>query len=428
MGKERELAGKYLEEKRYEESEKIYFKLWNDSVNDKWLSWEYAKTLKGLGNFDKAIKVCKTFYKKDNSFKYVNDLLSWCLYEKYIINMNDINDTKEMLNVEKIGRFIISIVDNNKNTPYEIIIFKFLKKYKKPFNAIKLKEWLQYIEPDKLSDTPFKFNDNKGKSREYASKREEYYYLKCKSLYILSDYAGCIKECDEALQNIATFHFDYNIWIRRFKALSTAELGDKLKAIKILKSILHDKEHWIIYFNIFEMYVSLKMYDNGLVYAYKAALMDGDKDVKVVLFEKIGDVLLQQENKDIALRHYILSKEIRMKKNWNIGNNLMRVIDSLKVTTNVNNLSYSHLRDYWIKETIKSKKRESGTIVKVIANGKSGFIKNERNSYFFKKVSILNNNKNFYEGLRVTFSIVDSFDNKKGIKSKEAIDIILGVE
>lgn len=428
MDEERELARKYLEEKKYEEAEKIYFKLWNDSLNDKWLSWEYAKTLKGIGNLNRAIEVCKTFYKKDYSFKYINDLLAWCLYEKYIMNMNNINDIKEMLSIEQIGKFIVSIVDNDKNTPYERTVFKFLKKYKNPFNAIKLKEWLEYIDSGKLSDIPFKFKDNKGKARECASNKEEYYYLKCKTLYKLSDYSECIKVCDEALNNIENFHFDYNIWIKRFKALSVGELEDKLSAIGILKNILEDKEHWTIYFDIFEMYSALKMYDEGLIYAYKAALIDGDKDVKVVLFEKIGDALLQQENEEIALRHYILCKEIRERKTWNISDRLIKVIDSLKVHVNINNPSYNYLRNYWIKETIKMKKRKSGTIVKVIANGKTGFIKDEISSYFFRKRSILNNKKNIYEGLKVTFSIVDSFDNKKGLQSKEAIDIVLGDE
>lgn len=424
----REKARKFSKDKNFLEARQIYSKLWSDNIQksciDKWLGWEYAKVLKNIGELDKSISICKAIYEADNEFKYNNDLLSWCLYEKYFKNLTYENINKNPSYFFRLAEFIIKITKQEDILPYENTIWKVVKLYKKPFKAEIVYKWLSKLDVDKLNNMSniIKAND---KDIELASPKEEWFYLMCKSLKELCRYDECIEMCDLAFLSISKFHNDRDVWMYVMKAESLLAIGLKEQAADLLNQLLIKKEHWVLYKTIFKVQVALGNDDEGLISAYSAALSRDPLKGKVNLLYDIGKILEKKKEFKYALMHYNLCKIIKMENSWNVQNELNNSIEKLSDIVNIesNNL-LDELKDYWKKNKIKSSKRLAGIIFKILPPGKAGFIKTDDESYYFKKGSLLSTKVNLQEGTKVTFTLKDSFDSKKGKMTKEAVDIL----
>lgn len=407
----------------------IYEKLWIKDINnnkiDKWLGWEYAFTLKKIGKIDDAISVCKKVYIITKKFKYINDLLSWCLYEKYFKNIKGDKRPNNFGQIISIAKFIINITQQDDNLPYEKVVWKMIKLYKKPFKAYEINIWLNKLNVDLLSNVPIQIKNN-NRIINLASPKESWYYLKSKSLIKLKKYKECNELCDVALNTIKSFHNNYDIWIKRNKAECMAILGNKEEAIKVLKSILTKNKHWSIYQLIFEIEVDMKEYNEGLLYAYFAASTNDPPEKKINLYFLIGNVLQNMGHNKAALMHYLLSKNIREKKKWNVPKSLNDSIANLSKIEKVNNDKlYSRLKEYWAEEKIKLEKRYDGYIINILPNGKAGFIKCCNQNYYFRTSSFNGNKNKLIKNIAVTFSLINSFDRRKQTNSKEAIDVNL---
>ncbi|MBU3102243.1 MULTISPECIES: tetratricopeptide repeat protein [Clostridium] len=226
--------------------------------------------------------------------------------------------------------------------------------------------------------------------------------------------------------NINKFHNDRDVWMQARKAECISLLGDPEAAINLLEQLLVKKDHWTIHKTIFQMKIDLKYYDEGLGHAFMAALTKDPPDKKINLYYKIGQVLEMKKEYKYALMHYVFVKQIRVEKKWNIPSELIQCIDRLSVKDEIktDNL-HMQLRDYWVSQKILISKRFEGFIMKFLPNGKAGFIKVKNNSYYFRTSSILSLKKDVFKDVKVSFSLVDSFDIKKGISTKEAVDILL---
>lgn len=427
MDYNRETAKSLYENGDVEKALQIYKVLWEQQIGksvDCWLGWEYACTFKKAGKIDEAIAICKKVYQENKKFKYINDLLSWCLYEKYLKDIKDTNKPKDISQIVAIANFITHITCQDSKMPYEKSVWKVIKLYKNPFNGTEINFWLDKLNVDLLSEESYCITLN-GKKIELASNKEEWYYLKCKALSNMGHFKECIKLCEIALLSGIKFHNDRDVWIEREKAHSIAATGDKENAVNLLKQLLLKKEHWTIYKEIFQIKAELGNYDEALFNAYTAALTRDPPRVKVNLYFDIGRVLEIKGEYECALMHYLFSKEIRKNEQWNVSEKLQNYINRLEVKHNIitDNL-FEGLKKFWLNEKFKCTKRYKGTIMRLLPNHKAGFIKSNSESYYFRTNSVLNNNY-IKESMVVTFSLIDSIDMKKNVKTKEAIDILL---
>lgn len=424
----RKMAKQLHKDGKNAESKDIYDKLWdecNGKEIDIWLGWEYADTLKKLGYLDRAISICKLVYKKDSTFKYNNDLLSWCLYEKYFKELDIRELPKNSNQLIKIGNFITYIISQDPKLPYEKIIWKIIKMHKNPFNASLIINWLNKLDVNLLSENPIIINVE-SKNVELASSKEEWYYLKSKALNKLCKYKECIKLCDEAISCIKKFHNNRDIWMQKEKAECLAKLGWEEEAINLLKIVLIKNGHWTIYDSLFQIQIELQNYDEGLMNAYIAALSKDPPKIKVKLYYDIGRVLELKAEYKLALMHYLFCKKIRIENRWNVSNDLMSKIKKLSIKEPLDeNKLFVNLKKFWLSEKLKNSERIEGTIFKLMPKGKCGFIKSKNGSFYFKNISILMSKKHLQEGMKVTFSLIDSFDKRKNVNTKEAVDILL---
>ncbi|WP_238907501.1 MULTISPECIES: tetratricopeptide repeat protein [Clostridium] len=424
MNQERIDAKKLFKEKNYTKAVELYVKVWDEDNIDKWVGWEYATSLKNLGNIDEALKVCRILYKYEPTFKYNNDLYSWTLYEKYFKNLDAKEKPKSLNHLLKVADFIVNITNQSDKSPYERTIWRVVKIYKESADLQAMLYWLKKLDVNKLSDICVKVKSN-NKERELASQKEDWFYLMSKCLKEVKEYDECINMCDLALNNINKFHNDRDKWIQMEKAQCMANLGKEEDSIKLLEGILMKKNHWVIHYTIFKIKVKVGDIKGGLASAYAAALSKDPMKLKVNLYYEIGQILENNKSYEYALMHYILSRKVREENEWKVSSQLNEAIDRLKNITAINNMDIEkELNKFWTSGKLEGTEREDGYILRIMPNGRAGFIKTNIENYYFKTSSFLSHKKFIKEGTKVTFSIMDSFDIKKNKDTKEAIDIL----
>ena len=86
----------------------------------------------------------------------------------------------------------------------------------------------------------------------------------------------------------------------------------------------------------------------------------------------------------------------------------------------------NELTSFWKSVRSAGIKYYSGEIVKLLHDGKAGFILNhETKQQHYFSIKDLNVNKKLQQGVFVTFSLAEKLDRKKGVLSLCAIDITI---
>jgi tetratricopeptide (TPR) repeat protein len=410
--------------KDYPAAIEIYKQLWDSNdpqKNDKWLGWEYADSLKKNGQLDEAIRISHQVYAHNQDFKYNNDLHSWCLYEKYFKSLKDqytIGEEKELLDKADL---VIKLVGQNNATPYEHVVFQILKmlKNKTNYSASIILYWLSKINILMISDESYEYTDKSGKKLEIQSRKEAFYSYKTKALFEGKQYVDCIKCCDEALSQIKKFHHDNDIWIKVRKAKSIALTGDLPIAINSLIELQIQKDHWSILMDISLLYFNTGDLTNSLIYALRAALTKDPEQMKINVYDHIGQILEKTGDPINALLHYMFEKKIREDNDWGIPFGLSARIEKLCKSDTKAIPLFSTLKEFWVNGLKALMGTHTGVINNVIGKGQIGFITCENDSIFFKSDSVINNKK-IRQGNKASFCIIDSYDRKKKQKTKEA--------
>lgn len=408
----REKAKGYRELKEYDKAAKLYKKILEESEvknMDKWLGWEYADTLKRLGDIDKSIEICKIIYSYNKSFKYIKNLLAWLLYEKHLkdIKIDSNLNIDELKEICKVGSFILNITVPEISSPYENTIYKIIrildKTNIKSKNDIIIK-WFEKIELESLNREPKKFKLQDQKEIELASSYEELCYIKIKTLYNLKNYNECIINIEGLLNSNIKFHNDRDKWVKRLEYKCKWELGEKEVACEQMALLSRNFNSWVIKYELSKMYIEQLEYDKASYYLALGLLGKEPLEKKKMLLILINDLLKYEESKDELL---LVRECIRL-----INENEFFKLKTLKASLN----------KICIRLINRNKDRREGIVVKTFNDGKSGFIECKNIRYYFKR-------KNSYNGIikvgeKVTFITIKSFDRKKNIDTLEAIEII----
>lgn len=428
----RKKAKTYREKKDYSNALPIYKDLWEIRVDswNKWLGWEYADTLKKLNQIDEAIAICREVYLYNKDFKYNNDLLCWCLYEKYFKSYIE-NNNNSFNKLIEIAEFITMITEQKgKSSAYESTVFKVIDILKSQSNISysKILYWIDKLDYNLLSDDVIVYTLPNNNSKEGASRKEDFFSIKTKAFEKLHKYLDCIECCNIAFEVITQFHFDNDIWLELRKyycVCMNSEGSDFENAINKLIQLANRKRHWVIYFKAFQCYCEKGKYKNAIVYGSKALLSNEPMDRKVKLLLDYGLALENIGDTSNAKYHFELVYHIRKQNSWSIHQMLLEKCFQYNIVDNEYK-DKSFFEKFWIKNSQSNKKTIKGVVLSIMPHGKSGFIKVESGeSYFFKKNSVISGLKQLRVKSNVTFCLVDSFDVKKQQKTKEAIEIIV---
>lgn len=248
-----------------------------------------------------------------------------------------------------------------------------------------------------------------GKNRQFAPDFEKWYLVTCKAFYLSGFYDKCIQNAREAISHISRFHNNNDIWIKRLMARSFFKLNKVSEAIKIYENdILINKNDWFLHNELAEIYHKINNIDAALKYSINAALIKGEFDYKVNLFQLIGEILLQKGEKELGEKHILLNYLIRRKNDWKIPQELSNKVEKMDKTLQSYDLDtlYQQISKYWESFLL------NGEIAKVIPNKRIGWIKSENQDYFFKFGITSDEPQKIIEGRRVLFLIGKGFDRK----------------
>lgn len=412
--------------KDYENALPFYKNLWDNHSEHcgKWEGWAYAQCLSKLKKYKESITYCQKVYKIDKDFTLNNNLYAWNIYRTEI-SLDSIHNESQFIKAAKSIIFLSKQEDEY--SPYVMTVFKAIDYYNKQ-NQVKYIEifnWTGILKPELLDETAFSFEDKNGKTRELASKKEQYYSNRSKAFFELGEYENCKTICEEALNTLKKFHYSNDVWFKRLIALSNAQLGNDDNAISQLKEILKRKKEWFIQKEIAEIYLKINNIGAAEKYAAEAALNYGDNDKKLNLYLLLYDILYKQGKNEEAQKHILFVVKIRIDKKWKIDIELKKKIDLFNI--DVENLpSTGRLRRDLVKiwEGLKfGDKKYQGQIKNMLPNNKAGFIQleNSRTSYYFSVRDFKGRNILIKEGAKVSFFLVDGFDKKRKQKTKNAV-------
>jgi len=405
----------------------IYEKIWSEFQEqcNEWDLWGYIYCLKQCERYEEAIELCKIGKERWENFQNIDNLYAWCLYFKELKN-NRSDDEQHFLSTIDL---IIELCNKDYTySPLKKTILLAAKYLKEKNEGALMLNYLRLLPKEVLNNNSVEYTRDKEVVRELASELEQYYSYLTEALLQIDDYQSCIDKSSDALKAIKKFHYDNDIWLNRRIAKSYLGLEQTDKAIEIYKTILMRKKDWFIFKEIAEIYLTKGEYEQAIFYAVKGALAYGEPEKKVNLYQTIGDILEKMENKEKAEMHYILSHKLREEKGWIINDNLMSKMKNINRMSllEVKNSGELHrdLMNFWKSVDEANEKRYYGVITTVLQGSNCGFIKCEDgNSYYFKIKSTQIKKAEIVAGLKVSFTLEDSFDRKKGKKTKSAVKI-----
>ncbi len=421
-------ASQYRRNKQYKTALQIYREEWDKDPQqfNEWDGWSYAYSLKQMKLFQEALEVCRQLYSRYKHSQFINNLYAQCIFYTQI----KVKDTPNLSVQKKAVRAMVNLSPPHQEYSLSgVAIFHLCKNLMKtpPVPWQEIESWIDIMDPDLLSQTPFSYKDRRGKMVEYASQQEEWYSIKIRIKGGLEQPKELLRVLEEAQKKGFQWHYQNDVWMERKRAFAYKQLGDEEKAEKILRKVLRKKRDWFLYADLGDV---LKEKEEKLATYCQAALLEGKPKMKVNLYDRIAK-LIQDDTEKVEgyKQHLLLIARIRMENGWDLSTELEAALDKNEVNLGqVNHFMDVHkkLLPFWEKYSGREERKESGQIKYLHKNGKSGMIlgKNGKD-YFFGMKAVTKGKKEVQPGCKVEFEITDGFDKKKNTASKMAINVKL---
>jgi tetratricopeptide (TPR) repeat protein len=398
--------------------------LYENQCNE-WEHWGYAHSLYKLKRYKEALSALRNAYVKFQNSPKIRNLYAWSIYQTEI---NKKIDNEEIY--IKAAKAIFKLAkQSDEYSPYTITVLKLLDHFKQKPNypSETILQLTELLSPNELSTKTLSYTDEKGKTIEFASHKEQWYMYRTKALYENERYAECIDVCQEILKQLKILHYANEIWFKRRIALSNAALGDIEKALKILIELLSKKKEWFIELEIAQLYNDRGDKKAALKYAVDAALNVGDIDKKIGAYQLLFELLEKNNKIGEAKTHLEFIFAIKREFGYKIDQELNALCEKYNIdeTKKAKQLK-AKLEIIWAELKFEGKEMNYGIIDAILENGKAGFVKDEGgNSFYFLLRDFKNGLKLAVKNAAVTFYVVDGFNKKKNRSTKNAVNVRL---
>lgn len=423
-------------EKKYDEAIAFFKKnkvtFTNEQVaNNEYIISDMLYSLRGGNHFDAGFKFLQIYGIEINSNtkERIITAYGWLLWSKYKSeNTNNNNhlddieyhfDDEELEHPEqihyqksdlviKIEELIPLLYEKDTDFSKSVIsnLFSIVLKCEKnnpSKNWALVDEFCNHFSPNRL-DTECRTIkvERKGvlKDMELASDKENWYAYKTKALQKLGRWQECFDLSKNALDNIKTFHYSNDIWFSRRIALAKKNLGSPEETIIELESILRKKKEWFIQKELAEMYFEQDNVEVAYKYALQAFNNFGPLEYKIDLLFLMGNIYQAMDKKDLAFKHFSLSKLIRLSQDppWKIPQKLIDELnnfDNNEINFNELGNLKSELKKLWSSSVPTQKftgndEVKEGVVKVILHNnekGKDGFLAGDNVDYYFNVFS-----------------------------------------
>ena len=398
-------------------------------THELWDVQQYANCLKRLNKIDEAEQVCENIYtelngtesvqQQNRAFVYIENLYAWILNDKYVRTVTQTDYQYTEIVLDKLSLLYKLLQDTKATKPsfsYCVLtVLKQLHKDNENIDSKKSLELLNLITPSELTAEAKVFTDSTGKTREFASPKEDYYKLKSDFLLDEKQYEDCIICCNEAMETLERLHYDNGVWFSRKIANSLGGLGNIEGAINNLEKLTTVSDKWFLLYEIGKYYLQLNNLDEALTYMLRAVCTKDPERMKVSLIESIGDLLTEIGDKSFAQDNYNYARQIRQNNDWSVAYSLQGKIKEEK------EVASKDIKKKWIQKLYQISGSKRGKVIKLF-NGKGGFIQADQ-SYYFRFKNFFGKSDLLKIDDCVEFIVVNSYDKKRQIGTKEAAAI-----
>jgi tetratricopeptide (TPR) repeat protein len=419
-------AEHYRKHKQYTDALPLYEKLWEDQP-DKWIGWGYAHCLRKTGYSAKALEICQQVYRLDNTFTNNNSLYGWCVYDVAIKPFDGMSDDTQFI---KAVNAVTQLTVQEEFSPYERAVFAMVNYYEgfkdrqKPVPHIRVIEWLDRLNPHLLSCEPNQGADGKS----YPSSREEWYASRAKALLGLQRYHECIDICTQALSTFRHFHYDYDIWFRKYRSECYLALHQESEAFSDLDYMIDRKpDAWIRHLYGLTLY-GMGHLEEAITYAAQAALPHQRLGFRWEVYLDLGKMLAEKGELELARQHVLLAAAIRHEEGWEkIPTSLQDMVKRLNLS--LDSLppvkkTHRELESFWKSLKPRPKTTHNGAIIMIHANGKSGVVRSTQgHEHFFGVRSFKGEAEALCVGTKVQFNVRENINRNSGKSEMHAVDI-----
>jgi tetratricopeptide (TPR) repeat protein len=422
----KERANSLRASKQFSDALSIYELLWGEhrAICDETDGWSYAVCLQKLGRHAEALALAEELMPLKPEYSNIRNVFCWSTYFLKV-KVERVNNEEEFL--AAATKIVENSRQQDKNYPYIYTVFKVLDYLDKKFpsDPERLLEWTGRLDPALLDENPQTITLKDGKEKEFPSDKEKYYSYRTKALLEAGLLDECTALCDEGLSVISVFHFDNDNWMRRRKATVKAKQGDIQGAILQMLNVLRRKTDWMIRLDLARLQWKIGEKRNAMLNCVEGALEHGDFEKKSSLFKFMAEILESDYRTEDAKKHIAYAYTMRKEANLRVDDELLALVEKYGIDVNAlyeGRRQAGAIRRIWEDIKYEDQEQYTGTIRSILPNGKAGFVEAEpRKSYFFTRKDFKGKDEQFLPGTAVTFYLVDGFDTKKGVATRNAV-------
>lgn len=424
-------AEKLRKNKQYEEALPMYKQVWESGWQQdrEWTGWGYAFCLRKLGRSEEALEICREVYRLKPEMDHNRSLYAWCVFDTELKIDNSAIKENEQKFLKAADAILKLIPEASIYSPRTTAVFRvidYLTEARVNFPAEQVLEWLDKLDPDELSKECRSGPGKDGKQVEYASDVEKWYSSKAKALDKLERYQESKQVSLKALETVKKCHHDNDIWFNYRIAVADKHLGLLDEAQARLEKVHQKKKDYFVDLEMAEIAHAQNRLSDAIKFACSAALAPGQTDLgfrwKVYLL--LTQLLKEKGELALAKEHALLVWKIRTEQGWKIPTEVENLVRELAVDLTDERSARKiekGLQEAWKKTRFEDRKKVRGQIIKIIKEGKSGFIKGEDGEeYHYNSRELRGDHELFDYGIEVEFYCEPA--SKKGDKDS-AIEI-----
>ena len=394
--------------------------------------WDFSYYMNSLykrNRYEDCLLVYKEFHKKFPESDRLDDKMGWAIYYVRIKPFDFEKGNRDRL-IEQVN-YVMTHSSNTQYSPRWRVAKLILDAIKEgklgtEFDYHQSNYYLDFFDPMTLSAEERTIAQNDGKERRVASDQECWFSHKTRTLLKLKEYQKCIECCEQALHAIQIFHSNNDSWFYYRKATSLRELGRVEEAKQMIERILTNGfSHWCLNRFLFENARSLDNRDEALKQGAICALADLEHKMRVTFYQEYADFLDTCGMADEATLHRRLVVLLRQENDWKLKSYQAEWEFEERIENMDKGAVLKQLRPFWIEQRDKNKVFMTGSIIRLLGEGKSGFIRADNGEeYYFNVRDILGKCNSINVGQRVKFTLMDKLDKKKNEIKKNAVEIV----
>lgn len=407
---------------QFEEAAAEYAQIWPDG--DVWTGWGYAYCLRKLGRLQQALQIIREVYRLKSDFQYGKSIYAWILYDLHIKNAGTADQT-----FLKAADAIVSLTSDQAyeaTSAFVITVLHVAKVWSDAPRDLRVLEWLNKLDVNRLSVDPGKSIDEHGRQRDLASKKEQYYSLLTHSLERLERWQECFDVASRAMTDCGVLHHDNDIWFARRIALAKQQLGRPQEAVTELEHLVERKQVPFLHTDVAA--AAWDAGDDARTFKHSIQALTSNQDIgfKLEAARLMAQVLWKRGEQENARNHLRLCLAVRSANGWRIPQELSVLASEWEIREwpQTPDTLLDQLRLLWRNWTETLTPRLTGVVTRILPGGHAGFIKgNDNTDFYFETREWKERKSKLAVGIPVTFATKPGFDRKRQRSTTMACEV-----